>query len=62
MSYAKAITLTARIADAWLPQKRFDSPGEYVTFSFERNAQKATQVFFGASPLTRLEHWPEYDL
>jgi D-alanyl-D-alanine carboxypeptidase len=34
----------------------FDSPGEYVTFSFERNAKKATKLVLGASPLTRLEH------
>lgn len=34
----------------------FDSPGEFATFSFERGAKKATKLFFGASPLTRLEH------
>jgi hypothetical protein len=55
-SYVKAIAFTARASDAWLPQKRFDSPGEYVTFSFERNAKKATKLVLGASPSTRLEH------
>ncbi len=38
------------------PPPGYDSPGEFVTFSFERNAKKATEVFFGAARLTRLEH------
>lgn len=33
----------------------FDSPGEFSSFIFERNAKKATKFFLGASPLTRLE-------